>query len=99
MHLRVVGEFSVAITVSMVASFTFPQALFWYTYHIIILVSVKYAWVLNVVKCFLGWLQAMAISAPVFNIIISATHQQQEEEDGLMNSSKDGALKAITVEQ
>ena len=89
------------ISLSMAASFTFPQALFWYIYPIIILVSVKYGWALNVFKGFLGWLQAMPVHAPVCNIVItsSATHEQPEEEDELMINSEDGGLKFIIVEK
>lgn len=106
MHLRVAGELSVVMALSMVASFTFPQALFWYVYPIIVMVSIRYGWVLSVFKCFLGWLQAMAVRAPVFNIIImsstaTVTHHQPEEEDDdqVMIDSEDGALQAIVVER
>ena len=67
------GKFDPYLTVSLVASIVFPQALFWYTYPIIILTSFWSSWLLYVLGCFLSWLQNVLTTIPVINIIISAT--------------------------
>ena len=67
------GKFDPCLTVSLVASIVFPQALFWYTYPIIIMTSFWSSWLLYVFGCFLSWLQNVLTTTPVINIIIRAT--------------------------
>lgn len=72
-HLRVVRKFSLLITVSLMASLTFPQSLFWFVYPGLILVWFWHDCLVN----FLGRLQATAPDTiPVYNIIISPTAHQ-----------------------
>ena len=66
------GKFDPCLTVSLVASIVFPQALFWYTYPIIIMISFWYSWLFYVLGSFLFWLQNLLASIPVINIIIRA---------------------------
>ena len=99
------GKFDPCLTVSLVASIVFPQALFWYTYPIIIMISFWYSWLFHVLGSFLFWLQNLLASIPVINIIIRATvtrwhnlheveaikwHQQPQKP-----GSEGGALDAI----
>ena len=99
------GKFDPCLTVSLVASIVFPQALFWYTYPIIIMISFWYSWLFYVLGSFLFWLQNLLASIPVINIIIRATvtrwhnlheveaikwHQQPQKP-----GSEGGALDAI----
>ena len=74
-HIIIVrlGKFDPCLTVSLVASIVFPQALFWYTYPIIIMTSFWSSWLLYVFGCFLSWLQNVLTTIPVINIIIRAT--------------------------
>lgn len=67
------GKFDPYLTVSLVASIVFPQALFWYTYPIIIMNSFWSSWLLYVFGCFLSWLQNVLTSIPVINILIRTT--------------------------
>ena len=67
------GKFDPFLTVSLVASIVFPQALFWYAYPIIIMISFRYSWLLYVLGIFLRWLQNVLSSIPEINIMIRAT--------------------------
>ena len=67
------GKFDPCLTVSLLASIVFPQAIFWYAYPIIIMISLLSSWLLNVLWRFLSWLRKLLTSIPVFDIIIRAT--------------------------
>ncbi len=67
------GKFDPCLTVSFAASIVFPQALVWYAYPIILVISFWSSWLLNVLGCFLFWLRNVITRIPVFKIIIRAT--------------------------
>ena len=106
------GKFDPCLTILLVASIVFPQALFWYAYPIIIIISFCHSWILNVLGSSLFWLQKVLTTVPVINIIIRATvtrwhnlheieaidwYQQSQEPASSNGGALDGAIEVIVV--
>lgn len=68
-----IGNFSLPMTLSLMASLIFPQTLFWFIYLILIFAPFWPAWVAH----FLERIRGMASTIPVYEINISATRPPQ----------------------
>ncbi|KAG2680103.1 hypothetical protein I3760_11G082700 [Carya illinoinensis] len=74
-----VGDFSLPLTVSMLASVIFPPTLFWVVFPILIVTSPWFRMVLDMFKSFLRWLYHTLQYIPI--LIIGCTFQCQKELD------------------
>ncbi|KAA8525962.1 hypothetical protein F0562_007938 [Nyssa sinensis] len=102
-HIRVqVGGFSAIFVLLLVASVLTPETLFWYAYPIMILLSSCTAWLSNILKSFLQWVQTVLSMVPDLNIFISTTYAEaanpepQPAVQGIMGPNfEDGGLVGL----
>ncbi|EOY01797.1 Uncharacterized protein TCM_011612 [Theobroma cacao] len=69
------GVFSIALTVSLVASLFFPPSLFWPVYLLVVLFSPWHGMFFDLFKHFLGWFSGALQSVPTYFITITQNEE------------------------
>ncbi|WRX16111.1 hypothetical protein QQP08_008598 [Theobroma cacao] len=70
-----VGDFSIALTTSLVASLFFPPSLFWPVHILFVFSSPWHGMFFDLFKHFLGWFSAALRSVPTYFIIITQNEE------------------------
>ncbi|EOY01803.1 Uncharacterized protein TCM_011616 [Theobroma cacao] len=99
-----VGDFSIALTISLVASLFLPPSLFWPVHILFVFSSPWHGMFFHLFKHFLGWFSAALRSVPTYFIIITQNEEssnsaplQDDIELGLVHEQQNSASGAGMV--